>query len=215
MRSLEQTLAMCYANGRKNVLRNGLYVAGKGEKMKKIFVPVLFVVCFGLMFYFAYVDHQKEVRIQAELSGVDVCGIYLGEDPSYDETVKSGYKAVCYVLSVENRSHHKMDNMIMEQIGAYPNITTGEYDTFGEGRFDLLPKESGTSVTMVWLVPESLTDDEILKSLSNNELHIQFDVDKRDCTLSVARWRKGTQQEIKDYMVDGLFAGPAKMPEEE
>ena len=87
--------------------------------MKKIvakaIVPVLFVVCFGLMFYFAYVDHQKEARIQADLSGVDVCGVYLGEDASYDETVKAGYKAVCYVLSVENRSHHKMDNMIMEQ----------------------------------------------------------------------------------------------------
>lgn len=186
--------------------------------MKKIvakaIVPVLFVVCFGLMFYFAYVDHQKEARIQADLSGVDVCGVYLSEDASYDETVKAGYKAVCYVLSVENRSHHKMDNMIMEQIGAYPNITTGEYDTYGEGGFELSPKESGTSVTVAWLVPESLTDDEILKSLSDNELHIQFDVDKRNCTLPVARWRKGTQQEIKDYKVDGLFGGAAKMPED-
>lgn len=113
--------------------------------MKKIvakaIVPVLFVVCFGLMFYFAYVDHQKEARIQADLSGVDVCGVYLGEDASYDETVKAGYKAVCYVLNVENRSHHKMDNMIMEQIGAYPNITTGEYDTYGEGGFELSPTE--------------------------------------------------------------------------
>lgn len=30
-------------------------------------------------------------------------------------------------------------------------------------------------------MPENLTDDKILKSLPNNELHIQFDEDKQEC----------------------------------
>ena len=76
----------------------------------------MFVACCVLLCSCANVGHNQAESAQVDLSRVDVCGIYLGEDSSYDGTVKEGYKPVCYVLYVENHSHYKMENMMMQQI---------------------------------------------------------------------------------------------------
>lgn len=161
----------------------------------------------------ANVGHNQAESAQVDLSRVDVCGIYLGEDSSYDGTVKEGYKPVCYVLYVENHSHYKMENMMMQQINIYPNIASREYDTYYEGSFQLSPSESGASVTIVLLVPKYLSDEEIMKSLSSNDIHIRFQVDKNDYTLPISSWRKGTEKEIRKYVIHGVYAGPASIPD--
>ena len=84
----------------------------------------MFVACCVLLCSCANVGHNQAESAQVDLSRVDVCGIYLGEDSSYDCTVKEGYKPVCYVLYVENHSHYKMENMMMQQpaIESTPNV---------------------------------------------------------------------------------------------
>lgn len=173
----------------------------------------MFVACCVLLCSCANVGHNQAESAQVDLSRVDVCGIHLGEDSSYDGTVKEGYKPVCYVLYVENHSHYKMENMMMQQINIYPNITSREYDTYYEGSFQLSPSESGASVTIVLLVPKYLSDEEIMKSLSSNDIHIRFQVDKNDYTLPISSWRKGTEKEIRNYVIHGVYAGPASIPD--
>lgn len=173
----------------------------------------IFVACCVMLCSCANVGHNQAESAQVDLSRVDVCAVYLGEATSYDGSVPTGYKPICYVLDVENHSQYTMENIMMQSIDVYPNTISVEPDAYGEGVIQLSPSESDASMPIALFVPENLTDDEIIKSLSQNDLHILFQVDKKDYTLPVSKWRKGTKKEYQQYVIPGYFDSPAQIPD--
>mgnify|MGYP000094983485 CR=1 FL=1 len=184
------------------------------KKSRKFLIGFLIAfACAALLIVCAVITRNQSTQMQAALSNVDVCAVYLGEATSYDGSVPTGYKPICYVLDVENHSQYTMENIMMQSIDVYPNTISVEPDAYGEGVIQLSPSESDASMPIALFVPENLTDDEIIKSLSQNDLHILFQVDKKDYTLPVSKWRKGTKKEYQQYVIPGYFDSPAQTPD--